>query len=92
MRTIHVERNLKIRLPGQTDEYCAGMEIGVLAALLSSGRTETTVRLGADNVEIGRSLGRKMGYHLVSTVGNEDGSTTAVFRDRKAPPVLKVVS
>jgi fibrillarin-like rRNA methylase len=92
MRTIHVEKDLKFRLPGQSDEYCAGVEIGVLAAALSSGRNHVTIRLGKDNVELGRALGRKMGYHLVSTVENEGESMTVEFRNKAARPSLRIVA
>ena len=89
MRRIHVEDGLSLRFPGRDEEFNEGVEIGILAGLMSSGRGFTHW-IAPANVEQARSIADKMGYRL--TVGEEDGGLTEViFRTGKARPKLTLV-
>lgn len=91
MRTIHVEELLKIRFPGQDERFAAGVEIGVLAALMASGVREIEHRIGRDNLEQARSLGRSLGYHLAGTREATVSEIVVTLRSRAVAPKLRLV-
>ena len=90
MRRIHVEDGLSLRFPGRDEEFNEGVEIGVLAALMSSGQRGFTHWVSSANVEQARSIARQMGYRL--TEGMADGTLTQVIlRTGRVRPTLTLV-
>ena len=90
MRRIHVEDGLSLRFPGRDDEFNDGVEIGILAALMSSGQRGFTRWVSSANVEQARAIAEKMGYRL--TTGEVDGVwTEVIFRTGRARPKLTLV-
>jgi hypothetical protein len=90
VRRIHVEDGLSLRFPGRDEEFNEGVEIGILAGLMSSGERGFTHWIAAGNIEQARSMADKMGYRL--TVGETDGGLTEViFRTGQARPKLALV-
>ena len=90
MRRIHVEEGLSLRFPGRPEEFNEGVEIGVLAVLMSSGHTAFTQWISTANVAQARSLAEPMGYRL--TEGDADGLFTEVtLRIAEARPKLTLV-
>ncbi len=90
MRRIHVEEGLSLRFPNRDKEFDEGVEIGILAVLMSSGQKGFTHWVSPANVEQARSLAERMGYRL--TEGEVDGTLTEViFRSGGARPKLTLV-
>ena len=90
MRRIHVEDGLSVRFPGRSEEFNEGVEIGMLAVLMSSGQRGFTRWLSPANLEQARAIADRMGYRL--TAGEADGDLTeAIFRTGRARPKLTLV-
>ncbi|MFY9293865.1 MAG: hypothetical protein WAP03_24695 [Methylorubrum rhodinum] len=68
MRTIHVEEGLRLRFPGRDASFHEGVEIGILAVNLASGRSEFTLRFSSSTLEQARALASQLGYrtHVVA--------------------------
>ena len=90
MRRIHVEDGLSLRFPNRDQEFSEGVEIGILAVLMSSGQRGFTHWISTSNVEQARSLAEGMGYRLTEgeTLGT---STEVIFRTGRARPKLTLV-
>jgi len=90
VRRIHVENGLSLRFPHRDEEFDEGVEIGILAVLMSSGARGFTHWVSTANVEQVRALAEGMGYRL--TEGEVDESLTEViFRTGRARPKLTLV-
>ncbi len=90
MRRIHVEDGLSLRFPGRSEDFNEGVEIGVLAVLMSSGQRGFSHWVSSANVEQAREVAGKMGYRL--TEGDRDGSLTQVIlRTGRMRPMLTLV-
>ena len=90
MRRIHVEEGLSLRFLGRDEEFNEGVEIGILAVLMSSGQRGFTHWVSAANVEQARSLAEGMGYR--ATTGDAEGPLTElIFRTGRARPKLTLV-
>ena len=66
MRRIHVEDGLSVRFPGRSEEFNEGVEIGMLAVLMSSGQRGFTRWLSPANLEQARAIADRMGYRLTA--------------------------
>jgi hypothetical protein len=90
MRRIHVEDGLSLRFPNRGEDFNEGVEIGVLAVLMSAGQRGFTHWVSPANVEQAREIAGKMGYRL--TEGTSDGGLTEVIlRTGRARPTLTLV-
>jgi hypothetical protein len=90
VRRIHVEEGLSLRFPGRDEDFNEGVEIGILAALMSSGQRGFTHWVSSDNLEQARAVAGKMGYRL--TAGHVDGDLTEIIlRTGRARPALTLV-
>jgi hypothetical protein len=90
VRSIHVEDGLRLRFAGRDEEFNEGVEIGILASLMSSGQRGFTHWVSRANVEQARALAGKMGYRL--TEGVVDGALTEVIlRTKRMRPTLTLV-
>jgi hypothetical protein len=90
VRRIHVENGLSLRFPGRDEEFNEGVEIGILAVLMSSGRRDFTHWMSQANVDQARALAAKLGYRL--TEGARDGELTEItFRSSRSRPALTLV-
>ena len=92
MRSIHLEDGLRISFPGEGVTFSAGVEIGMLATLMSLGLREFVRQIGSDNVEAARVLSQKFGYHLADFEDIASGETRVTFRNRAHRPKLKLVT
>ena len=90
VRRIHVEEGLSLRFPGRDEEFNEGVEIGILAVLMSSGQRGFTHWVSSATVSQARGIAEKMGYHLCE--GASDGELTEVIlRTGRARPTLTLV-
>jgi hypothetical protein len=90
VRRIHVENGLSLRFPGRDEDFNEGVEIGILATLMSSGQRGFTHWVSSANVEQAREMASQMGYRL--TAGAIDGDLTEVIlRTGRARPTLTLV-
>ena len=90
MRPIHVEDGLTIRFPHRCAEFVEGVEIGLLAASLSTGAPRILSWLSPQVLEQAISLAAEMGYHNAEQT--PDGEWTCLeFRFGWARPTLKLV-
>lgn len=91
MRSIHVEGGLRLRFPGRDGSFDEGVEIGLLAAGLASGRGEFTLKFGSSTLEQARSLATGMGYR-VHVVRAEAGEVEVTFLTGRRRPKLTLIS
>ena len=91
VRTIHLEESLRIRFPGQDEKFAAGVEIGMLGAMMVQGLRDFARQIGADNVDQARALGQKLGYHLADIEDVAPDAVRVTFRNRAHGPKLTLV-
>jgi hypothetical protein len=90
MHHIHLAEGMRLRFPARSADFDQGVEIGIVAALMSQDLTEFTRRISRDNLGQVRALVEQFGYRLVE--GSEDGDFIEVnFLSRMARPRLRVV-
>lgn len=90
MRFIHVEDGLRLRFPGQDAAFNDGVEIGILAVNLASGRSEFTLQLSSGTLDQARILAGQMGYR-VHVVRNDDTSAEVTFLTGRRRPKLMLI-
>ena len=91
MRKISIQDDLRIAFPGRGETFNDGVEIGMLATLMSLGWTEFSRSISRASLDQARSLGEKLGYHI-AILENEAGDLIRLtFRDRNVRPKLRVV-
>lgn len=90
MRHIYLDDGLRLRFSGRDEEFDQGVEIGIVAALMSSGQGDFTRWLSTANVEQARALGVRMGYRLI--LGHADDEWTEMtFTTARARAKLTLV-
>jgi hypothetical protein len=90
VRRIHVEHGLSLRFPGRDEEFNEGVEIGILAALMSWGQPGFTHWVSSATLEQARAVAAKMGYRL--TEGATDGELSEIIlRTGRSRPTLTLV-
>ena len=91
-RAIHLEEGLRVRFPGRNESFACGVEIGMIAALMSLGLREFERQIGSDNLEQVRSVGRRLGYLVTAVDDVAPDLVRVTFRNRAAVPKLRVIS
>ena len=93
MWKINIQDDLRIRFPARDKVFAEGVEIGMLATLMSLGWKEFGRTISKVNLDQARSLGEKLGYHLAAVEDDAEDSTflRITFRDRKQRAKLKLV-
>ena len=90
MRRLRVDEGLTIRFPHRCEAFDEGVEIGLVAASLSTGNVRVRCCLSAAALEQARALGEQMGYRIVEEL--QSGEWTRVeFRSGRPRPELKLV-
>jgi hypothetical protein len=90
MHHIHLAEGMRLRFPARSADFDQGVEIGIVAALMSQDLTEFSRKVSRDNLGQVRALVEQFGYRLVE--GSEDGDFIEVnFLSRTARPRLRVV-
>lgn len=91
MRFVEIEPGLRLRFPGQSEEFSEGVEIGMLVAMMSWGVREFTRTIASTNLEQARAVAEKLGYRLVT--GRENDQATDVnLRLGGQRPALRLIS
>lgn len=90
MRHIHLAEGLRLQFPRRTEEFDQGVEIGMIAMLMDLGTQDFTRWISTANLELTRSLAKKMGYHLVEGP-TDTGLTKVTLRVGRARPKLQLV-
>ena len=90
MHHIHLAEGMRLRFPARSADFDQGVEIGIVAALMSQDLTEFTRKISRDNLGQVRALVEQFGYRLVE--GSEEGDFVEInFLSRTARPRLRVV-
>lgn len=90
MRTVHLADDLRLRFPGREDEFTEGVEVGMIAALMSLGHSQITRTLSPECLEQVEGVARKLRYHLAERSPEEAG-VRVTFRAGRARPRLALV-
>jgi hypothetical protein len=81
---------MRLRFPARNTDFDQGVEIGIVAALMSQDLMEFTRRISSENLGQMRALVEQFGYRVVE--GAEDGEFVELnFYSRNARPRLRVV-
>ena len=91
MWKINIQDDLRIRFPARDKTFSEGVEIGMLATLMSLGWREFERSISMVNLDQARSLGEKLGYHVTGVTDEEPGFVRITLRDRSLRPKLKLV-
>lgn len=87
---IEIEPGLRIKFPGRSDDFCLGVEVGILAGELASAPMSLTRSIAVANVLQVRELASKFGYRV--TIDSETAGIALIsltlFRQK---PRLQVV-
>ncbi|WP_201831333.1 hypothetical protein [Microvirga zambiensis] len=90
MHHIHLAEGMRLRFPARNTDFDQGVEIGIVAALMSQDLMEFTRRISSENLGQMRALVEQFGYRLIE--GAEDGDFVEIrFYSRNARPRLRVV-
>lgn len=90
MRHIDVADGLRLRFPSRDEEFDQGVEIGVIAALMSLELRDFSRWISVASVAQARSLAEKLGYRVIE--GGSDAEWAQVtFQFGRARPGLKLV-
>ncbi len=90
MHHIHLAEGLKLRFPARSVDFDQGVEIGMLAAMMSQDVAEFSRRISNANLGQVRALADQFGYRLVE--GEAEGDCASLtFYNRTARPRLRVV-
>lgn len=94
MRRIDVSDGLRVRFPSRGEEFDQGVEIGVIAALMSMELADFSRWISTSSVGQARTLADKLGYRVIEG-STEEGWAQVTFRfgrtGRGARPSLKLV-
>ena len=91
MWKINIQDDLRIRFPARDSAFSEGVEIGMLATLMSLGWREFDRTISSANLDQARSLGEKLGYHMAGVADDEPGFLRVTFRERSQRARLKLV-
>lgn len=91
MRKINIQDDLRIAFPGRSDAFSDGVEMGMLATLMSLGWTEFTRSISRAGLDQARALGEKLGYHIACLETEDADVIRLTFRDRNLRPKLRLV-
>ena len=90
MHHIHLAEGMRLRFPARNTDFDQGVEIGIIAALMSQDLMEFTRKISSENLGQMRALVEQFGYRLIE--GAEDGEFVELkFYSRNARPRLRVV-
>lgn len=90
MHHIHLTEGLRLRFPARSVDFDQGVEVGVLATLMSQDVAEFNRRISKANLGQVRALAEQFGYRLVEGEADED-AILLTFYSRAARPRLRVV-
>jgi len=90
MHHIHLAEGLRLRFPARSADFDQGVEVGMLAALMSQDVSEFSRRISKANVGQVRAVAEQFGYRLVEGEAAED-CVHLTFYSRAARPRLRVV-
>jgi len=91
VRKINIQDDLRIGFPGRSEAFSDGVEMGMLATLMSLGWTEFSRSISGHCLEQARALGEKLGYHICLEEREADDAVRLTFRDRTQRPKLRLV-
>jgi hypothetical protein len=90
VRHIQVAAGLRLRFPQRSEEFDEGVQIGILAGLMESGRTEFSRQISSRALEQARALAQKMGYRILERPGDPE-SRCVTFLLAGLRPKLELV-
>jgi hypothetical protein len=90
MHHIHLAEGLRLRFPARSVDFDQGVEVGMLAVLMSQDALEFSRRISKANLAQVRAVADQFGYRLVEGEAVEDG-IEITFYSRAARPRLRVV-
>jgi hypothetical protein len=90
MRHIHLADGLRLRFPARGEDFDAGVEIGIVAALMEVPMREFTRRISSGNLEQVRALAEGLGFR-VAHASSDGGWVDVTFRHGQARPSLRLV-
>jgi len=90
MHHIHLAEGLRLRFPARSADFDQGVEVGMLAALMSQDVSEFSRRISKANLGQVRAVAEQFGYRLVEGETVDD-CVVLTFYSRAARPRLRVV-
>jgi hypothetical protein len=90
MHHIHLAEGMRLRFPARSVDFDQGVEVGMLAALMSQNMAEFSRRISNANLGQVRALAEQFGYRLVEGAA-DDECIEINFYNRTARPRLRVV-
>ncbi len=90
MHHIHLAEGVRLRFPARSVDFDQGVEIGMLAVLMSQDSTEFVRRISSANMGQARALAEQFGYRMVEGAA-EDDWVDLTFYSRTARPRLRIV-
>lgn len=90
MHHIHLAEGLRLRFPARSADFDQGVEVGMLAALMSQDISEFSRRISKANLGQVRAVAEQFGYRLLEGEAAEE-CVHLTFYSRAARPRLRVV-
>ena len=72
MHHIHLAEGMRLRFPARTADFDQGVEIGIVAALMSQDLMEFSRKISNENLGQVRALVEQFGYRLVEGHADEE--------------------
>lgn len=92
MRKIHLDHEVRVRFPQRSADFDDGVEVGMLAALMTHGDPVITRWVSDRCVEQLQSLARRLSYRVASEPSPEAGLCKVTLTSSAIRPKLRVVS
>lgn len=90
MHHIHLAEGLRLRFPARSIDFAQGVEVGMLAVLMSQEVSEFSRRISKANLGQVRAVAEQFGYRVIEGGIVEDW-VELTFYGRAARPRLRVV-
>ena len=90
MRHIELEEHLRVRFPTRSEEFNQGVEVGVVAAMMTAGTPSFCRWLSRNATSQVEELARRLGYRITEQQRKGDRAEIA-FHATFVRPALRVV-
>lgn len=91
MRQIHLDQEIRLRFPRRGPEFDDGVEVGILAVLMTQGDPVITRWISETCLQQLQALAPQLSYRAVSEPSSEPGLVKVTLTSSRVRPKLSLV-
>lgn len=92
MRHIQIEQDFSVRFPNRSNDFDEGVEVGMLAALMTLKTPVITRWIGGQTIEQVLTLAARLGYRVMAEDEWDGDRTKVTLMSTAVRPKLRIVS